>query len=85
MKCGICNSQNISDKTVDEEIKLDNDIVIVSINTLVCESCGERYYNRQTMKTLEYIEEKLHANAVKLNVVGAVLKLDNQLGDIQNA
>lgn len=61
MKCVICNSQNINDKTIDEEIKLDNDVVIVSINTLVCESCGERYYNKQTMKILEDIEESCGA------------------------
>ena len=85
MKCVICSSQNISDKTVDEEIKLGNDVVIVSINTLVCESCGERYYNKQTMKILEDIEEKLQKHAVKLDVVGSVLKLNKQLGNMQTA
>lgn len=85
MKCVICSSQNIKDKTVDEEIKLGNDVVMVSIDTLVCESCGERYYSRQTMKTLEDIEEKLHNHAVKLDVVGSVLRLDNKSGVMQTA
>ena len=85
MKCVICSSQNISDKTVDEEIKLGNDVVIINITTPVCESCGERYYNKQTMEMLEDIEDKLQKHAVKLDVVGAVLKLNQQFGNMQTA
>ncbi len=81
MKCVICSSHNIKEKNVDEEIRLGNDVVMVNINTLVCESCGERYYNRQTMTMLEEIEEKLRMRTVKLDVIGSVLRLPNKLRD----
>ena len=79
MKCVICGSQDIKEKKVDEEIKLENDLVIVKINALVCSSCGERYYNRQTMKMLEDIEEKLKNSKVKLKVIGSILRFSNKL------
>jgi YgiT-type zinc finger domain-containing protein len=43
MKCVICGSPDIKEKNVE------NDIVMVSIKTLVCGSCGERYYDRKTL------------------------------------
>ncbi|MBU4221607.1 MAG: type II toxin-antitoxin system MqsA family antitoxin [Euryarchaeota archaeon] len=79
MKCVICGSQDIKEKKVDEEIKLENDLVMVNINALVCSSCGERYYNRQTMKMLEDIEEKLKNSKVKLKVIGSILRFSNKL------
>ena len=81
MKCVICSSQNIKEKNVDEEIRLGNDMVMINISTLVCESCGERYYSRQTMKMLEDIEEKLQKRAVKLDVIGSVLRFPIGLKD----
>ena len=75
MKCVVCSSQDIEEKIVDEEIKLENDIIMVNIQTPVCGSCGERYYDRKTLKMLEDVEEKLRRKAVRLDVVGSVLRL----------
>ena len=74
MKCVICSSQDIEKKHVDEEIRVQNDVVLVNINTLVCGSCGERYYDRHTMQTLEEIKEKLSRKTIKLDVIGSVLR-----------
>jgi YgiT-type zinc finger domain-containing protein len=78
MKCVICGSPDIKEKIVDEEIKLENDIVMVTIKTLVCGSCGERYYNRKTMKMIEDIKEKLQNRTVRLDVTGSILRLTGQ-------
>lgn len=78
MKCVICGSPDIKKKDVDEEIRLENDVVMVKINALVCESCGERYYSRQTMKELEDIEEKLKRRIIKLDVIGSVFRFPNK-------
>jgi len=80
MKCVICSSQDIEKKYVDEEIRVRNDVVMVNINTLVCGSCGERYYDRHTMKTLEEIKEKLCRKTIKLDVIGAVLRFPDNAG-----
>jgi YgiT-type zinc finger domain-containing protein len=82
MKCVICNSQDIEKKYVDEEIRVKNDVVMVNINTLVCGSCGERYYDRHTMNTLEEIKEKLSSKTIKLDVIGSVLRFPGNAGNV---
>lgn len=59
MKCVICKSDDIELKKVDEEIKFENDIILVPIEVLVCNNCGERYYERQTVQNLESLKEKI--------------------------
>ena len=66
MKCVICNSEDIQRKQVDEEVRKGNDVVLVSIEALVCLSCGERYYDRRTMRHLEEITEKIKSNKAEL-------------------
>jgi len=80
MKCVICSSQDIEKRYVDEEIRVKNDVVMVRINTQVCGSCGERYYDRQTMKKLEEIKEKLSRKSIKLDVIGSVLRFPDKAG-----
>lgn len=85
MKCVICGSQDIHEKNVDEEIRFENDIVMVNINTLVCGSCGEKYYSRSTLKLLEEFEDKLRHEDLKLNVIGSVLRYSNDLTKMATA
>ena len=39
MKCVICKGEDIEKKLVDEDIKLSGDIVLVSMELLVCNTC----------------------------------------------
>jgi YgiT-type zinc finger domain-containing protein len=43
MKCVICYSPNIEQKTVNEEIWVGDDVALIPLNVLVCNNCGERY------------------------------------------
>lgn len=74
MKCVICKSPNIQEKTVEEEFRIGNDMVFIPVETLVCVDCGERYYDRRTMRYLETIESELKENKIPLEVVGRVMK-----------
>ncbi len=85
MKCIICGSRDIHEKNVDEEIRFGSDIVMVNIDTLVCESCGERYYSRSTLKMLEEFEDKLKHENLKLDVIGSVLRASNDLSKMATA
>ncbi|HJH30497.1 MAG TPA: YgiT-type zinc finger protein [Methanosarcinaceae archaeon] len=85
MKCIICGSQDIQEKNVDEEIRFGNDIVMVNIDTLICGSCGERYYSRSTLKLLEEFEDKLKHDNLKLDVIGSVLRASNDLSKMATA
>jgi len=75
MKCVICNSPDITKKKVEEEIRENSDVILVPIKVLVCEECGERYYDRRTMKRLEEIEQSIKEKRMALQKVGRVLRV----------
>ena len=74
MKCVVCNSEDIQKKELEEEIRQGDNVILVPIETLVCSSCGERYYDRRTMRYLEEITEKIKSDKAKLTQVGQVLR-----------
>lgn len=75
MKCIICKSEDIVKKKIEEEIKKGKDVIFIPLETLVCQNCGERYYDRRTIQFLEGIEEKVKREDVNLETVGKVLKV----------
>jgi len=74
MKCVVCNSSNIEMKSVEEEIRSDKDILLIPLEVLVCLSCGERYYDRETMKKIEEMRSRLKRHDLKVEEVGKVLR-----------
>ena len=74
MKCVICKGSDIQMKTIEEEIKSGNDIVLISLEVLVCQSCGERYYDRKTMRKIEVVRSRLRKHDLKVEEVGRVLR-----------
>ena len=73
MKCIICHGDEINAMEVNEEFMVGNDIVYVPIKIPVCKNCGERYYDRQTMRFLEEAGKKLRRKQTALKEVGNVL------------
>lgn len=78
MKCVICHSEDIEVKKVKEEIKIGNDIIFVPIEIPVCNSCGERYYERKTLQNLEEIEFRLKNKEINVKEVGKVLTVQSR-------
>ena len=74
MRCVICGSPDVEKRKVEEETRLENDVVLFPIEGLVCLNCGERYYDRRTVRLLEEVEEEIRANRMALQSVGRVLK-----------
>lgn len=77
MKCVICKSSNIFHKLIDEEVRIDKDIYFVKINTPVCAECGERYYDRNTMKKLENLEKEIKEEKICTKQVGVVREVES--------
>lgn len=77
MKCVICHGDEIPLKEVEEEFRIGSDVVLVPVEVLVCASCGERYYDRKTMRFLEDIEGKLNRRELALDAIGQVLRLSS--------
>ena len=73
MQCIICHGEDIESTAIQEELKIDNDIIYVPIHTLQCRTCGERYYDRRTMRFLEEVMQKLQKGEVHLQEIGRVL------------
>ena len=78
MKCVICHSSNIEAKIISEPVWTGTDVVLVPCRVLVCGNCGERYYSRQTMRSLEDVEAQLRARTLELEAVGRVMKISAQ-------
>jgi len=74
MKCIICKGLDIELKTVDEQIRTGEDIVLVPMNILVCSSCGERYYGRNAMKKIEEIRHNLKKQDFRVEEVGKIMR-----------
>ena len=70
MRCVNCHSADIEEEAVNEIFWVERDVVLVPCQVLVCQNCGERYYDRQAMRHLEEIEEHLQARALALESVG---------------
>ena len=75
MKCIICHGEDIYVSDVREELKVGNDIIYTPIRIPVCRSCGERYYDRRTVRHLEKIERELKTGKATLHEVGKVMEL----------
>ncbi len=74
MKCVVCKGSNIELKDVDEQIQFRDDIVLLPLRVLVCSTCGERYYDRQTLKRIEEIRSKIANRDFQADEVGKVLR-----------
>ena len=74
MKCIVCKSSDIQNKRVEEEIKSGTDIVLVALDVLVCMNCGERYYDRNTMRKIEDVRSRLKQKDLEVEEVGKVLR-----------
>ena len=73
MKCVICHGNTIQMRDVQEEFKVGHDIVYIPLRVLVCQTCGERYYDRRSMNFFEEAERRLKEGAAVLQPIGKVL------------
>jgi len=75
MKCVICNGSDIEVKTVDEQIALGDDIVLVRLTLQVCSQCGERYYDRKAIQLIEQIRAKGKQKFLDIENVGKIFRV----------
>ena len=72
MECVVCHGKYSKNQTVKEAIKHNDDIIYVTINVPVCQTCGERYYDRATMRKLEDMRKNIKSR--KLKEIGKVME-----------
>jgi len=74
MKCVICKGDDIRLKEVKEELFNGGDVVFITIEVPVCQTCGERYYDRRTMLKLEEAAQRLRDRELETREIGRVLE-----------
>jgi len=57
-KCALCGGEVKSEK-VEKVIRVENDVVIVSIDAEVCQRCGEAYYTPKTVEKLQEMRKEM--------------------------
>ncbi len=77
MKCLVCHGEDIPVAEVKEELRVEQNIVYVPIRIPVCKTCGERYYDRRTIRFLEEVDQRLKEGKAILQEVGKVLELSS--------
>lgn len=73
MKCALCGG-NLVRETVQEEVKVHQDHVLVDVEAEVCQDCHERYFEEGVIDRLIVIKRKLTEREFKLPKLGEVYK-----------
>ena len=63
-KCALCGG-DIRQGKVEKVIRVENNVVIVSVDAEVCQQCGEAYYTPKTVEKLQEMRKKLK-EAIKI-------------------
>jgi YgiT-type zinc finger domain-containing protein len=75
MQCVICHGSQIETKKINEEVQVENDVVFIPVEVMVCKTCGERYYDRKTKRYLEETTQEIRKGSAHLHEIGKVSML----------
>lgn len=75
MKCVICKSGEVQPATVQAEIKVGCDRLLVPVEAEVCPECGEAYYSADVLRRLEDTREDFIRKTIAPASVGKVYQV----------
>ena len=74
-KCFRCGSRELQDKDVEELIRHGRYVVAMRTKATVCDRCGERFFDQDTVQLFEATREKIgRGNLEGLQVTGELLE-----------
>lgn len=73
MKCALCGG-NLVKETVQEEVKVHQDHIMVDVEAEVCQNCHERYFEEGVIDRLIAIKKKVIEREFKLPKIGEVYR-----------
>lgn len=74
MKCALCGGE-LLERTVTEEIREENDYILVKVKAEVCQQCHERYYASGIVDRLIELKENLRKHRLSLHPIGKVYEV----------
>jgi len=75
MKCVMCKAGEITKASIQAEIKVDRNRLLVTVQAESCTECGEPYYSADTLKYLERLREEFARKEIIPREVGKVYEL----------
>jgi YgiT-type zinc finger domain-containing protein len=75
MKCVICKTGEVEPATVEAEIKVGADRLLVRVQAERCQQCGEAYYSADDLRKLERVREDFARRAITPQPVGQVYEV----------
>ncbi len=75
MQCVICKTGDVHPATVEAELKIGKDRLLVPVQAEVCAECGEAYYSTETMQHLEQVRENFTQRMIAPQSVGSVYQI----------
>ncbi len=75
MQCVICRRGEVKPATVEAELKVGGDRLLVPVKAEACVECGEAYYSTETMRYLERVKEDFMRKAITLPPIGNVYQV----------
>lgn len=72
MHCVICKRGSVKSGTVQAELRVGTDHLMVPVDAEVCDECGEAYYSTAVMRHLEQVRESFLRNVIAPPSVGHV-------------
>ena len=73
--CVICKTGNVRPASVEAEVKVGTDRILVPVEAEVCQQCGESYYSTEVVRRLERVREEFARKAIALPAVGKVYQV----------
>jgi len=75
VKCVICKTGDVQPATVETEIKVGSDRLLVRVLAERCQQCGEAYYSADDLRKLERVREDFARKAITPQAVGQVYEV----------
>ena len=80
MKCVICKTGEVQPASVQAELKIGRDRILVSVEAEACQQCGESYYSAEALRYLKRVREDFARKAITPASVGTVYQVSRASG-----
>lgn len=75
MQCVIGKTGEVQLATVEAELKIGKDRLLVPVQAEACVECGEVYYSTETMQHLEQVRESFEQRMITPPLIGSVYQI----------